>query len=46
VDAKEVPGKRASCDDRLSGREPVIGQEGDLVRDSATTSVSANIRTP
>ena len=35
VDAKEVPGQRAGCGDRLRGGEPVIGQERDLGRDSA-----------
>ena len=35
VDAKEVPGQRAGCGDRLRGSEPVIGQERDLIRDGA-----------
>jgi hypothetical protein len=35
VDAKEVPGQRAGCGDRLRGSESVIGQQRDLVRDSA-----------
>jgi hypothetical protein len=35
VDAEEVSGKRAGCADCLPDSETVIGQERDLIRDSA-----------